>query len=177
MGQKITYEVGLLNIGRQIKTFDHGSNQHGAPATLTEVFRTHAMVTPHGHKSAVRKEWDDIRDWTSRNENPLKMPSPGTPALKATPIRPVAAPVVVAPPAPPVSPFALYSNLGPELEHASNEVAAAEDLVDQSLEQYQAAKVEHENAVSKLRRLREQAANALKEIDMKLVGVAGVVRQ
>lgn len=173
MGQQITHEIGLLNIGRRVKVYGHSNKQHGMSSKLVGAEPKHAIIRIDNHDKDEKVEWQHVRDWTSHNATPLKMPP-----MKAAPIARVVLVVTHNTPAPmPTLPsaadsFAVYQTLGADLERAVGEVRAAEDLVDEALENLNAAKATHAEAVEKVRRLRSFAARALTAVDDVLSGTS-----
>lgn len=170
MGQQITYEIGVENIGRRVKVMGRAGYQNGHGGKLTAAQQKNATVLLDHTSTPITVEWSSVRDWTSQNPLPMVMPTTRAapkPVLKATTTAPSAHPVAAKPAE---SPFDLYRSLGAELEAATANVSAAEEMVDQALEQYQAAKAEHEQAVEGLRQLRGKAASALAAIDHHLIG-------
>lgn len=161
MGQGITHQIGVLNIGRTVKIASESGRMY--PAVLTGGDAKRATVKSQGMGEHF-VEWASVRDWTSRNTMPLiRASGNGTLAHKLTPAAP-------APPPPPTDAFAIYSQLGPKCEKAMREVEAAEELLDQAIEQVQGCKRAHEDAIAILAALRKEAAGALAQIDNLLVG-------
>lgn len=180
MGQQLTYEIGKLNIGRYIKAFGD-SSRHGVPAKLVAATPKQAVIRILNSNKDVDRDWADIRDWTSHNETALVTVAPPPAPHTNGKAAPLPAPTRVAPPAPepskpaPPSPFSIYQTLGHDLEAATANVAAAEEMVDQALEQLQQAKKDHAETVAKLRELRTRAAAALTTIDSHLTGTTHAV--
>jgi len=172
MGQALTFEIGKMNIGRRVKLYGR-QNGHGVPGTLKGAEPKHAVVRPDGHNQDERVEWENVLDWTSHNPRSLMKPA----AAEYAPL-PKIAPKVIAPPASPPpqeSPFAGYATLGPSLDAAIAEVRAAEDLVDEQMENLESAKQAHTAAVDRVRQLRAQAARALSAVDAVLAGTSAAV--
>ena len=177
MGQQLTYEIGKLNIGRRVKLMGKDNKQHGMGGHVMEAHPTHAVCRIDNHGQPEKIAWDRVRDWTSMNNKPLVVPVRAVPRTVTIPASP--APAVQTqswPPPPPVapadSPFAFYAQLGPSLELAVREVSAAEDMVNEAMEQLQAAQATHSEAVSKVNKLRKQAEDALKAVDLVLAGTS-----
>mgnify|MGYP000925234258 CR=1 FL=1 len=143
MGQTLNYEIGQLNIGRRVKVYGTGAKQHGMGAKLVAAHPKEAevLIDNHGQRPE-RFDWQNIRDWTSQNPNPLNLP-----AVKATPIVKVTpTPIMVAPPAPPKDPFAVFAGLSQEIPAAMQAIAEAEEEVDTATEMLQQAEARHKRA-------------------------------
>lgn len=174
MGQAITYEVGQLNIGRQVRVLGDRGFAHGYPATLSGASKDRAAVKSPGRGEHF-VDWANVRDWTSKNETALAKPGSRPKPIAATKVQ---VPVAVTPP--PVAtagnPFAVYATLGERCERATGEVAAAEELLDQALEQVHSCRAAHEEAVASLNTIRKEAAAALAQIDTMLGGTVAAIR-
>jgi len=163
MGQRITAAIGMANPGRTVKVETEDGRMY--PATLIGGDEKMATVKSQGMGQHF-VAWDRVRDWTSRNTNALTKPLANGVASK----KPTPAPTVVKVEPTQTDQFKVYQTLGPRLEKALSEVSAAEDLLDQALEQVQACKMAHDEAVAALADIRKEASEALSKIDGVLVG-------
>lgn len=70
---KMTYERGLLSIGRFVRLFSE-SKTNAIPARLIRATRQGGEVHPKGHKGTIWAPWDQIHDWIGKNGGPAPMP-------------------------------------------------------------------------------------------------------
>lgn len=183
MGQGLNYEIGKMNMNRMVKVFGRTPTPHGQAAKLVGAEPGWAVVLPPNHGQTEKVEWKFVRDWTSRNPQPLVMPKiepelkPEPPIFKAVPIRPTATreqtPVIEAKPELPKDPFQVFITLGEKLKQGLADISAAEDLVDDTLEQYQRAQSEHAQAVAKVKELETQLDKVKNMVSFALTGTSG----
>lgn len=197
MGRSLTPEIGALNIGRRVKARDlstqkGGSKQHGMPATLVEAHEKYAAVRIDNHgPQLVKCDWAEVRDWTSQNAQPLKMPPPKPAAPIAASVgtpNGIAAKKIEPPRLEPVRPpqeaphaghdlgsIGEFATIDARIDSALAAVNEAEDQLDAALEMYQDAQAQHARALEGLTAIRADAQRMMERINSRLVGTTAAV--
>lgn len=77
----MTYERGLLCIGRYVRVFASdrtASKQHAVPGKLVAAYKNGGEVILPNHRKRELIPWDSIHDWVGKNGGPAPFPPPPT---------------------------------------------------------------------------------------------------